>query len=537
MTVQGIKPLRDGVLAGALVFGVALVASLAVYMTAQHGMKTEIRDNLVGLSNQAAVLLDTETLATFKSGTDKAGVDYQKVAAPFQKLVNADKRLAYIYAMVERDGKIYFVMDVQPTGSKGEPSAVMEEYADASPALHQAFRDRMGATESEPVSDRWGTFLSGYAPYTDASGQFAGMVGVDITLKEYEASLNRIRLALVIGLGLAALCAAGVGLGVYRARQVMARSRQAAAEQAQRISDMERQRQETEAHEAERAAQLRRRTLNALADELEASVTTVVSEVVSATALLKGEADNVTQIAQDTKTRTHRVSGISQNAASNSAQVAAAAEELTASIAAIREQAEHAAAVVRVASDKGDTAKSVIQRLSESSGRIGDVVGLINTIAGQINLLSLNATIEAARAGEAGRGFAVVASEVKALSNQVSKALGDISALVGAIQSETQLSVEAMNDILRTIAEIEAGTGVIAEAVGQQSQVTAEISHTIHATAAGAREIADNMQNVTDSAENTGLTAQKVAGASVALQGRARELSDKVDGFVRQIRA
>ncbi|MFT3995762.1 MAG: methyl-accepting chemotaxis protein [Asticcacaulis sp.] len=537
MKVPGIKPLRDGVIAGVLVFGVAFVAAVAVYVTAQQGMKSEIRENLAGLSSQASAMLDVGTLTQFSAETDKASAEYQSVATSFQKLVDADRRLAYIYAMVEREGKIYFVMDVQPAGSAGEPSTVMEEYAEASPALKKAFAEQNGATESEPVTDKWGTFLSGYAPFNDASGQFAGIMGVDITLKEYQASLNRVRMALLIGLGLAAMCAAGVGVGVYGVRRSMARARREAEAQSARIAEMERQRQEDEAHEAARAGEARRTMMNGLADELERSVTSVVSEVVSATALLRGEADSVTTIAQDTKERTHRVSGISQSAASNSAQVAAAAEELSASIKAIREQAEHAAEVVRSASDKGDAAKSVIERLSVSSGRIGEVVGLINDIAGQINLLALNATIEAARAGDAGKGFAVVASEVKALSNQVSKALGDISALVAAIQSETQLSVGAMNDMLATVAEIETGTAVITEAVRQQSQVTSEISHTIHATATGAREIADNMQSVTDSAENTGLTARKVAGASEALQGRAHELGEKVDGFLRQIRA
>ncbi|MGY4346269.1 methyl-accepting chemotaxis protein [Bradyrhizobium sp. GM7.3] len=75
-----------------------------------------------------------------------------------------------------------------------------------------------------------------------------------------------------------------------------------------------------------------------------------------------------------------------------------------------------------------------MQGLQKSAGRIGEVVGLINTIAQQTNLLALNATIEAARAGEAGRGFAVVASEVKSLASQTAKATEEISEQIADIQ-------------------------------------------------------------------------------------------------------
>jgi methyl-accepting chemotaxis protein len=75
-----------------------------------------------------------------------------------------------------------------------------------------------------------------------------------------------------------------------------------------------------------------------------------------------------------------------------------------------------------------------VDQARTTNDRIGDVVELINNIAGQTNLLAFNATIEAARAGDAGRSFAVVASEVKALAEQTSKATGEISQQIAALQ-------------------------------------------------------------------------------------------------------
>ena len=92
--------------------------------------------------------------------------------------------------------------------------------------------------------------------------------------------------------------------------------------------------------------------------------------------------------------------------------------------------------------------------LGNAATRIGEVVGLIQAIAGQTNLLALNATIEAARAGESGKGFAVVASEVKSLAGQTAKATEEIAEQIGAIQSaaaDAAQAIEQVNAIIRDI--------------------------------------------------------------------------------------
>ena len=88
-----------------------------------------------------------------------------------------------------------------------------------------------------------------------------------------------------------------------------------------------------------------------------------------------------------------------------------------------------------------------MSELGDAATRIGEVVGLIQAIAGQTNLLALNATIEAARAGEAGRGFAVVASEVKSLAGQTAKATEEIAGQVGAIQSAVADAAQAIEQV------------------------------------------------------------------------------------------
>ncbi|MEA2934419.1 MAG: methyl-accepting chemotaxis protein, partial [Variibacter sp.] len=110
---------------------------------------------------------------------------------------------------------------------------------------------------------------------------------------------------------------------------------------------------------------------------------------------------------------------------------AASAEELTGSIGEIATRAAQSTQVAGRAVAEARRTVKTMSELGSAATRIGEVIGLIQAIAGQTNLLALNATIEAARAGEAGRGFAVVASEVKSLAGQTAKATEEIAAQIG----------------------------------------------------------------------------------------------------------
>ena len=155
--------------------------------------------------------------------------------------------------------------------------------------------------------------------------------------------------------------------------------------------------------------------------------------------------------------------------------------------------------------------------------QIGDVVALINQIAGQTNLLALNATIESARAGDAGRGFAVVASEVKELAGQTAKATEEIGSQIAQMQTATGNTASALKGISSTIARISEISTTIASAVEEQAAAT--------------KEVTSNINGTNQAIGEANAAAGHVLSASEGLAKNASELEVQVDKFLKSVRA
>ncbi len=273
-----------------------------------------------------------------------------------------------------------------------------------------------------------------------------------------------------------------------------------------------------------------------LADNFEASVKSVVTEVASAAVQMRGNAERLSTLADETKQSSGVVAAASTEAAQTANQVAAAAEELTASIGEISSQVQKSSVVANQASAQAASINDSMHTLVEKSNRVGEVIQFITNIASQINLLALNATIESARAGEAGKGFAVVASEVKNLANQTAKATEEIVQQVQSMQDATHQAVDSVGQIITIIGEISASTAGVAAAVEEQSAATNEISRNITHTASGTAEISQNILRVEQGAEETGKSSREVLTAAGTLSEHATVLREKVDEFLVMVR-
>jgi methyl-accepting chemotaxis protein len=203
----------------------------------------------------------------------------------------------------------------------------------------------------------------------------------------------------------------------------------------------------------------------------------------------------------------------------------------------ISRQVQESASIANQAVDQARRTNDRVSELASAASRIGDVVELINNIAGQTNLLALNATIEAARAGEAGRGFAVVASEVKALAEQTAKATGEISTQISGIQAATQESVGAIKEIGDTIGRMSEIASTIASAVEEQGAATQEISRNVQQAAQGTMQVSSNIADVQRGATETGSASTQVLAAAQSLSSDSTRLKDEVSKFLNAVRA
>jgi twitching motility protein PilJ len=195
------------------------------------------------------------------------------------------------------------------------------------------------------------------------------------------------------------------------------------------------------------------------------------------------------------------------------------------------------AGILQIRETVAETTRKV-KRLAESSQEISKIVALISQIASRTNLLALNASIEAARAGEAGRGFAIVADEVRQLADRAAKASKEIEQIVLQIQSETGSVMTAMEEGTQQVIE---GTKLAEQAKRSLEdiiQVSNRIDVLVRSITADtveqtetSRAVAQVMQSVELTAQETSQEAQRVSASLQNLVGVARDLLTSVERF------
>ena len=224
--------------------------------------------------------------------------------------------------------------------------------------------------------------------------------------------------------------------------------------------------------------------------------------------------------------------------ASTTAQaVAAATEEMSASIGEVGNRITLGARTAESVMAEAVRTRQVVGDLTDASRRVGDVVGLIRSIADQTNLLALNATIEAARAGKAGKGFSVVAAEVKALALQTAQATKVIGSHVTSMQdaaADATLAVASITDFMH---EINSATTTNSAAILQQSVATREIARNSEQSAGEAKRISTSIDDFETTALETERSAEIMHETALSVEEASANIKAVFEGFVEEIKA
>jgi methyl-accepting chemotaxis protein len=258
--------------------------------------------------------------------------------------------------------------------------------------------------------------------------------------------------------------------------------------------------------------------------EMQTSLRTIVHEVREGSDGILHASSEIAEGAMDLSSRTEQT-------AANLEQTAASMEEIAGTVKNTAAHAVQAAGLSRTNAQAASSGSEVMSRMvrtmdgiGQSSARIGEIIGVIDSIAFQTNILALNAAVEAARAGDAGRGFAVVASEVRSLAKRSGDAAREIKSLI-------QTSVEQSRE----------GTTVVGQARQAMERVVAnagEVNLLIEQIATGAKEQAVGVDEVGRAAQDLDQTTQsnaalveETAAAAAALREQARALTARVARF------
>ena len=258
--------------------------------------------------------------------------------------------------------------------------------------------------------------------------------------------------------------------------------------------------------------------------DMQAALRQLVAQVRDSTLTISHASSEIAQGNHDLSART-------EQQASALEETAASMEELSSTVRQNADNARQASVLAVGASQVAQQGGSVVAEvvatmrgINDSSHKIADIIGVIDSIAFQTNILALNAAVEAARAGEQGRGFAVVASEVRSLAGRSAEAAREIRALIGAsverVERGSALVDRAgstMREVVQSIASVSAIVSEISAASSEQSEGVAQIGEAVL-----------HMDQATQ--QNAALVEQSTA-ASQSLSDQAHRLSTAVQVF------
>lgn len=260
-------------------------------------------------------------------------------------------------------------------------------------------------------------------------------------------------------------------------------------------------------------------------------INTTVTHLAEVVQQLRENADFIATSAGEIASGNNNLNARTEQQAASLEEAASSMEQLTSTVrnnAANAQQANQLADIARLKAEQGGLvvhrAVDAMNAINSASGKIAEIIGVIDEIAFQTNLLALNASVEAARAGEQGRGFAVVATEVRNLASRSASAAKDIKELIRDSADKVKLGAALVNESGATLEDI-------VVAVKRVGGIVAEIAAASAEQSSGIEQVNRTVTELDEVTQQNAALAEQTSSASAALNDKARNLHQVIGFF------
>lgn len=264
-------PLLHAMVAGSVIMVISALGLLYMWHSAREAQLDAVRTELKQLARVAATLVDGDRHRLIHSQSQAGGPEHLALLAPLVKFHKATSDIIYVYTAVLEKGRIYYVLGTdyvyRVDGDNEAPDAIMAPHDTWDPTLRRALEHQEIAVNDAPVKEAVRSYMSAYAPFYDSQGRFAGVVGVDMWVRDFDARIAVIRRAGVGAFAAIALLSVLAGCVVFRLSRAARRGRRRDLIVHARLADAKQQ-AEVQARRAEAASKAKSDFLAMMSHEI-----------------------------------------------------------------------------------------------------------------------------------------------------------------------------------------------------------------------------------------------------------------------------
>jgi len=545
---------------------VSLSLGLVLSWRSTSQYENEFRNRLLSYAKTASIIIDYDKHNTLVSKGDMNSTEYREIKSELREL-QMQMNVDYLYTIVKSGDKYTFVVDTDE-----EEAAAIGEECEKTSAMQAAFEGIPGV-DKDFCTDKWGTFLSAYAPIKDDDGNVVAVVGVDVDANIIIRTKNIVRLQIIGAFILSMLTLLVVVIII--ARNVMKPINlitNKMEEVANKGGDLTQRIEITSSDETGRLAS----AFNKLFDTLQSILIMVRNSagyVKSSSGELASSMDNSSEcVGMVTKQTAELLSGIEEvedivkrmkdeieSFYEKSQEIAAKSQDLdviSRNVMLLFNEVEENISKSRTLLDElDDSANNTyinISDLGEYTDEISNIVSTIENITKQTNMLAINAMIEAQHAGEYGKGFITVSENIRNLSLNTQNSAQAIKSLVNNVVSKIDKVVDEQSDmkpkirkvvenfeqiiklIEQTVESFKNATDMIKQISTANSSQASGINSLVSYTDdvfKSVREQVDSTQNTSVAIQELNATIEEIAANSESLSDTARDLDDMIKNF------